>query len=150
VDSHILSGTGGGGNRRSGGWRRAVWCGGAAGGGGTCKEGGAKCNPYAQSTGSGESRGSPLSDVGSGGPRLHCVAHSTINNVAGGVTGSGMGADGLSGCWSGSYFIAEIVAWGCKASADMAAGGRHTATQHGLCVISIVSIIWHNVLERRH
>jgi hypothetical protein len=32
----------------------------------------------------------------------------------------------------------------------MAAGGRRTVTQHGLCVVSIVSIIWHNVLKRSH
>jgi hypothetical protein len=91
------------------------------GGAGTCKEGGAYCNPYARATGSGESWGSPLLDAWLGGPRLRCVTHSTINNMAGGVTGSGMGADGLTGCWSGMYAVADSMARGCQASADMAA-----------------------------
>jgi hypothetical protein len=34
-----------------------------------------------------------LSDAGPGELRLRCVAHSTINNGPGGVTGAGMGAD---------------------------------------------------------
>jgi hypothetical protein len=49
------------------------------------------CNT--RSTGSGEAGGAALSDAGPGGRRLRCVAHSTINNRPGGVTGAGMGAD---------------------------------------------------------
>jgi hypothetical protein len=115
------------------------------GGVGISKEGGVvggvgTCNPYTRSTGSGESRGSPLLDAKPGGLILRCVAHSTIKNGPGGVTGAGMGADVTADVGGG------IIAWGCNENAVMAVGHGRTSMVHGVdVVISSVSIS-HNAL----
>jgi hypothetical protein len=113
------------------------------GGAGTGKEGGVvggvgTCNT--RSTGSGETGGAALSDGGVGGRRLRCIAHSTINNGPGGVTGFGMGADITANVGGG------IVARGCNENAAMTVGHGRTSMVHGVDVVSSAVSISHNAL----
>jgi hypothetical protein len=84
--------------------------------------------------------GTALSDAGAGGRRLRCIAHSTINNGPGGVTGAGMGADITSDVGGG------IVARGCNENAVMTVGHGRTSMVHGVDVVSSAVSISHNAL----
>jgi hypothetical protein len=63
--------------------------------------------------------------------------------VVGRATDSVMGADGLTDCWSVG---GGIVARGCIENTVMTVGHGHTATVHGVDVISSEVSISHNAI----